>query len=46
MRAVQWPVNMIEDGIKVLVYIKVLVPIWAIRKYGQIEATKMYLNVK
>jgi hypothetical protein len=46
MKTIQWPVRMNEDGIELIVYIKVQVPMWAVRKYGQIEAIKMYLNVR
>lgn len=46
MRLIQWPVKMIEENKEVIVYVKVLVPIYLIKRYGQIEAIKLYLNVR
>lgn len=46
MKQVQWPVKMIEENQEVIVYIKVLVPNYLIKRYGQIEAIKMYLKVR
>lgn len=46
MKLVQYPVIMIDEGKELIIYVKVLVPNWAIKQLGQIEAVKRYYKVK
>ena len=46
MKLVQYPVRMLDQGIELVVYVKVLVPNYLVKQYGPIEAVKMYHKVK